>query len=539
LFASKNKTDRAVGRPSGATVTPRLPAAAARRSPLARAVALSLLAFASAAPAADTDPAVLEQLQRLSQRLQQLERRNEELERRLREMAPAPGGAPATTATTAAGAAATAGTAAATAAGPPAPAGAASAAGPQWGDRLQALEREQRTLAEQLQSLSRPLETPEEEGPSVEGTVLAVGQRVNGGGSEDGHGQGRLNYRGDVLVRVPAGYFGDARATAAAQLRFGQGGGVATRPTYTGTVNSTTFEAAAGSDQTYAVIAQALYSIEWPLDAGRFNDQPGTRAELTLGKLDLFTLFDQNEVAGDEAASFLNNVFVHNPILDSGGDIGADSFGFAPGLRAAYFDEGERLGWGVSAGVFASGEGAGVGSPGRPLVIVQAELSPRQINGEARGNYRLYAWTNGRTTALDGETEQRHTGFGLSVDQKLGREWNLFGRYGQRLDGDGSFDKALTLGFEHGGRLWGRARDAVGLALGWLHTDSAWRRATADGTLAGYRARGAEQIAELYYRLRLNDRLDITPDFQLLRRAGGDGDAPTVSVFGLRGTLGF
>ena len=266
-------------------------------------------------------------------------------------------------------------------------------------------------------------------------------------------------------MSLPAGYVGEARGTALAQLRFGQGGGVATRPTHTGTVNSTTFEAEAGSDQTYAVIAQALYHLEWPLDAGRFNDQAGTRAELTLGKLDIFTLFDQNQVAGDEAAAFLNNVFVHNPMLDSGGDIGADSFGFAPGLRAAYFHEGESTTWGLSAGVFASGEGAEFGGVGGPMVIVQAEFSPKQINGEPRGNYRLYAWTNGRTTELDDETEQRHSGFGLSVDQKLGREWNLFGRYGQRFDGDGAFDKALTFGFEHGGRLWGRARDAVRLRL--------------------------------------------------------------------------
>ena len=46
-------------------------------------------------------------------------------------------------------------------------------------------------------------------------------------------------------------------------------------------------------------------------------------------------------------------------------------------------------------------------------------------------------------------------------------------------------------------------------------------------------------MAELYYRLRLNDQLDIAPDFQLIQRAGGDPDASSVTVFGLRGTLGF
>ena len=39
-------------------------------------------------------------------------------------------------------------------------------------------------------------------------------------------------------------------------------------------------------------------------------------------------------MAGDEGAQFLNNVFVHNPLLDSGGDIAADAYGFAPGVWA-------------------------------------------------------------------------------------------------------------------------------------------------------------------------------------------------------------
>lgn len=63
----------------------------------------------------------------------------------------------------------------------------------------------------------------------------------------------------------------------------------------------------------------------------------------------------------------------------------------------------------------------------------------------------MYGWTNGHTTDLLG-AEQRHSGWGLSVDHKVGRDWNLFGRYGQRTQGDAAFNKALTVGFEHGGR---------------------------------------------------------------------------------------
>lgn len=485
--------------------------------PVSFSAPLGLLALALAPLGALAgEPAVEQQLKALLERLQVLEQRNQELERKVQALSAPPAAAPGT------------------------------AAEPGWGaareERLQAVEAQQRHLTLQVQGLAQTPPQVEQDGPSVEGSVVSVWQRVDHRGGADGRSNGRLNYRGDVLVTLPAGDFRDwraARGTAVAQLRFGQGGGVALRPTHTGTVNSTTFEASAGSDETYAVVAQAYYQLDIPLDEGRFNDLPGTRVELNIGKMDLFGLFDQNAVAGDEAGQFLNNVFVHNPLLDSGGDIGADAFGFAPGVRAAYFNEGEEWGWGVSLGAFGAGEGARYnGSQGRPLVIAQLELSPRQINGEPRGSYRLYAWTNGRTIDLEG-FEERHSGFGLSVDQRLGREWNLFGRYGQRTSGSGPFDRALTFGVEHGGRLWGRGHDAVGLAVGLLDTSSEYRRYTADGSAAGYAASGRERLLELYYRFKLNDRLELAPDFQLIQRAGGDAGAPSARVFGLRGTLGF
>ncbi len=480
-----------------------------------RSFRLTVLALALAplvSVAAETGSAVQEPLKALVQRMQTLEQRNQELERRVQELSARPAAAPV-------------------------PAGA------QWGDaRLQAVEKQQELLSQQVQDLARPAEPEEaaaDDGPKIEGSVVSVLQRGTRRGSAEGQSQSRLNYRGDVSVELPAGFIGEARGTAVGQLRFGQGGGIALRPTYTGTPNSTTFEATAGSDDTYAIVAQAYYQLDIPLDDGRFNDQKGTRIEVNVGKMDLFGQFDQNAVAADEGAQFLNNVFVHNPLLDSGGDIGADSFGFAPGLRLGYFNEGESMGWGVSVGAFAAGEGARYnGGLGRPLVIVQLEGASKQINGEPRGTYRLYAWTNGSTTDFDG-LEERHSGYGLSVDQKVGREWNLFGRWGQRTSGSGPFDRALTVGFEHGGRLWGRGQDAVGAAYGLLATSGDWRGLTADGSAVGYAASGNERILELFYRYRLNDNIELTPDFQWIQRAGGNGAAPTVSVFGLRGSLGF
>ncbi|MBI3140587.1 MAG: carbohydrate porin, partial [Rhodocyclales bacterium] len=159
------------------------------------------------------------------------------------------------------------------------------------------------------------------------------------------------------------------------------------------------------------------------------------------------------------------------------------------------------------------------------------------------GNYRLYAWTNGRAADFNG-VQERHAGWGLSADQRVGDAVTLFGRYGHQTQGHVRFDNALTLGAEVGGSYWGRAADAVGIAGGLLRTSSAYRDVSAtldldgDGNLDP-QASGNERIGELYYRYRVNNRFELTPDFQLIQRAGGDAAAPTVKVVGLRAKIGF
>jgi high affinity Mn2+ porin len=172
-------------------------------------------------------------------------------------------------------------------------------------------------------------------------------------------------------------------------------------------------------------------------------------------------------------------------------------------------------------------------------------VSPLQGDGEARGNYRIYAWTNGGTSDLTGAAE-RHSGVGLSFDQKVGSDWNLFARWGRRTRGDGMFNSALTGGFEVSGKAWGRGKDAIGVAYGVLRTSDAYQAATigsafvtSGGTAIPYEASGSERIAEMYYRIKLNDHLELSPDFQLIQRAGGNPNAATVRVLGLRASLGF
>lgn len=477
----------------------------AKRSRHKKVLALAIGSLLALPHGAHANADVQEMLRKMNERLQQLEQRNQSLEKEVKSLRQS--GTPQTK------------------------------AAPE-GERLARLEHQNQVLQEQVRELAyapQPEASVQERGIELAASLVSVYQHANRKGVAAGEAAHAVNYRGDVEVSLPAGQWGDAQGTAFAHVRFGQGNGLSLRSTHVGVPNSTTFEKYDGtnSDDSFAILAQAYYQLTWPLKATGFNDQASDRLELTVGKMDFFGFFDQNNVAGDEGSQFLNNAFVHNALLDTGGDIGADNYGFAPGARLAYYNEGDgTLGWGVSVGVFAGGNGARFDGRdnGSPLSIAQFEVTPKQINGEPKANYRVYAWNNGSTEDLNGN-RQRHAGWGLSVDQKVGRDWNLFARYGHRTSGDGAFDRALTGGFELAGRAWGRRNDAIGLGLGLLKTGSAQKQASGVG--------GNERLAEIYYRGKVNEHLEISPHYQRISHPEGDSSAPDINIVGVRAALSF
>ncbi|MFA7293751.1 MAG: carbohydrate porin [Rhodocyclaceae bacterium] len=405
--------------------------------------------------------------------------------------------------------------------------------------RLKAVEFQ--TLA--MQKQARQIESLED--ITAGATLTSVLQKVGAGGTAAGIDETRANYRGDVSVTLPGGEMGNAQGKVFAHFRLGQGTGTGLRPTYASTVNTTAFETNAGPDDSFGILAQAWYQLTVPLMDDGVKANAREHLHLTIGKIDPFVFFDQNAAADDESAKFMNNAFVHNPLLDSGGDTGADAYGFAPGAIIKYANTRHKgAEWGLSLGVFGSGPGANfTGSLTGPFVIAQAETATR-IN-YLPGNYRAYLWHNGRGTDYDG-SERRHGGVGFSADQKVADDLTLFGRYGHQLTGRVRFDRALTFGAELAGNRWGRAADGFGMALGSLRTSTDFRNdsptldADANGTPDfGYQAGGSENQVEIYYRYKLTSKIELTPDFQWIRQPGGDASAPSVKVLGLRAKVGF
>lgn len=352
------------------------------------------------------------------------------------------------------------------------------------------------------------------------GSLTTVNQRAsNSTISPKNETTGRLDLNGEAEL----GSFGATKAQVIGQVRMGRGQGIGTSEsggTYT-TVNAT---AAGGSDWKNPVLMQAYLRVEHALGAP--DDDKGPSLTLNLGRIDPYVLFDGNNVSSDETASFMNLIFVHNPLLDTGGDVNPGKRGGTPGLRLAYTAasiEDRRVI--VSVGAFGAGNNTDLGDAvNRGLAIGQLEYSGKTL-GELEGGYRVYRWRNERGVLVDDSTEVR-SGWGLSLDQQISSHVSLFSRYGKSLEGarTDSFDEGLTLGLTLKGLHWGRENDLVGFAGGWLKPAS---------------GSGREQVYELFYRWEPVEFLQLTPSVQWIRPASSVSNAINYNIIGLRAKLSF
>lgn len=358
-------------------------------------------------------------------------------------------------------------------------------------------------------------------------------------------GNSQLNYRGDAYVTLPLDNIGDTESKVFAHFRFGQGFGLNDLYSFSKPNASAFRVTSTNPDDSVAILGQAWYQATIPLPFGGFKPHSKETLEVNFGKMDPFLFFDQNAAANDETKQFLNTAFVHNPLLDAGGDIGVDANGFTPGVRVSYVNKVDKSEpWRLSLGVFGAGRGSNYTRFfSSPLIIAQAETQQRFFGG-LLGNYRVYYWRNGQAPGFDGSSAQR-SGWGASADQRVGDATTLFARYGQHISGSGArFDRALTAGFELAGFDWGRGADSLGLGGGLLHASNDFR--TASATLDadhngipdyGYAASGSERLLEIYYRWRFNKQFELSPSLQLIGNPGGNGGAPVYRIIALRAQI--
>jgi uncharacterized protein (UPF0335 family) len=425
---------------------------------------------------------------------------------------------------------------------------------PEIPTRLNAVEQDVETLEKPVAFSEKLAEKLD--GIAVNAALTTVWQKANGlPHGTHSHADDKLSYRADLSVEVPLEPVGTIEQKLYAHVRIGQGQGLNEPLGYLGHLsvpNGAAFQASGASpDDSALILGEAWYQATIPLgNSGGSASDARQKLELTFGKMMVFNFFDQNEVAGDETTQFLNAAFVANSLLDAGGEVGADANGFQPGVIASYLNErNDAEPWRLSLGVFGAGDTASnyQDTADSPMVIAQAEKTLKLFDGRT-GNYRLYVWTRKDVPRFTDATSERHTGFGLSLDQQLSDGFKLFGRYGQLISGKLPIKRVLALGAEVSGSYWARADDVVGVGAGWLWASHAYRRVGGEGYLSkasyesgnpdfSFTPSGTERVAEIYYRFRVSPQLSISPDVQWIQRGGANRDADPVTVIGLRANV--
>lgn len=368
---------------------------------------------------------------------------------------------------------------------------------------------------------------------------LTEGLELGAGGTMIVQGTNNVNYNGDGHTlkegRADASYsadvtlareFKEVGGRAFLHLEAGKGAGLEDNLVLYSNVNRD-----AGDSENRVEVTEFWY------EQGLFKD----KAALTFGKLDPTAYFDQNEVANDETTQFLGRIFRNSPTVEFPDN--------TAGIRFAYLPfEWLELGYGVFDG---NSDWEKIGD--NLFNVGQMHFKTNFFS--LPGNYRFYGWNNNvnHTKWLDTEkTKEAAYGFGLSFDQKVMDILTLFTRYGWQNpkvynpdimatgENNYSLEQSWSAGLQVEGKPWGREKDVLAFAVGQVFPSDDYKKA-GSSTVAAPNAK-AEGHLEAYYRIRINDHLSLSPDFQYIWNPFGKDiadDANGIFVGGMRAQVDF
>ncbi|QXE86162.1 carbohydrate porin [Geomonas nitrogeniifigens] len=243
------------------------------------------------------------------------------------------------------------------------------------------------------------------------------------------------------------------------------------------------------------------------------------RLLLTAGKVDLSNYFDTNAVAGDENSQFLSGAFVHSAVLPFPAN--------GPGARIQA-KLAEPLTFGIGYG---SGDADSANDSDSNDIFDHgfgiAELAYKHKAGELEGNYRIYgAFDSAPADGTRKLVAKSAYSLGVSFDQQVTDKLTLFARYGQRDKDVYAATRAWSAGGQYQGLVAGRKDDVLGFAYGQVKA----ARTVADAQ---------EKLAEIYYRYKASDQIEISPVAQYLVHPAGLSGNDGVLAFALRAKISF
>jgi hypothetical protein len=286
--------------------------------------------------------------------------------------------------------------------------------------------------------------------------------------------------------------------------------------------------------------------------AGRVSKD---RVVLTVGKIALNDIFDDNAYAHDPRAQFLNWALMVNGAYD----FAADARGYTAGISLEYF----KSDWEFRCGRFMEPiESNGLALDehlerhhGDQFEVVHNH----EIDG-LKGAVRLLAYRNRIITgnfleavaASPGSADlstvrrlQDKTGFGINIDQQLTQDLGLFSRIGWS-DGQSEtytfaeIDRTASLGVSLKGRPWGRENDVVGAGYVRNELSDAHRLFLANSGggefLGGWPQTDyqPEKIFESYYNANLAKAAWLTFDYQHITNPGYNPARGPVQIYSAR-----
>jgi Carbohydrate-selective porin, OprB family/S-layer homology domain len=240
-------------------------------------------------------------------------------------------------------------------------------------------------------------------------------------------------------------------------------------------------------------------------------------------RIDLFEIIDTNSFANNEEVDFSNGFMINNPLITfifAGPGAGADwkiSDSFS--LRAAYI---------AADGGKSNGVGGFTG--GNTIGSAELEFRPSQTS-KIKLQYSGYTTQGVSPTGFVTGGPQKTDAFGVNAEWAVTPSVGVFGRYGfgtQKNFGPGDndlntwqFGLAFPDLFAPGNTL--------GIAAG-----QPTRATNGPGA-----PNGTETNYELYYNFKLNDRITLTPDIQLISQPNSTAGNSTITVGTLRAVFNF
>lgn len=362
-------------------------------------------------------------------------------------------------------------------------------------------------------------------GLTVSGSITASAHGVKLDGETEPSGEAAFS--ADLVVESPVGENGRAVVVFDFQRGAGMDLSFSTAPNGAATGYNADIE---GFNDTNLHVTQAYY-----------EHNVNERLTLSVGQLDITGYFDGNEFANDEKAQFMAPIFVNNPVIEFGGSEDFYSLGFTATCAPS-----ENIS--VTVGAF-EGDGDYVDTFDKPFLAVEVDYAFSPFGRD--GNYRVYYWYRGArpdedpdtaglqadNVATPGNTDLLNAfnnGLGLSIDQMVTDTVGVWFRAGLQREEVAQFDRFVSGGLNISGERLGRANDHIGFAYGASFMSQKYE----DTQAAGFES-APEHYLELYYNYAvahagLDEGFHITPDFQYVVNPGGNDNADSAFIYGVR-----